>query len=322
MLPLLLFQRTPITLTVIVLLALFAIPAAAQTPQEPSPVETPTFTSGVSEVRLDVQVRQGKRLVPDLNREDFLIFDEQKPVQPRYFNRETEPLTLLLLLDISGSMRRYIDQMSKTAKEALKVLRPEDRVGIMVYARRSRLHFDFSSSFEEAAMRLRSAPDNDYVGAGTSTNDAVVAAASLLKQKAPAGRRAILLVTDNGGLNENLPDEKVLEALYAADTVLNSIAVGNARRPRPMHPDMNPDYTPTDVFKLAEESGGEALKVDRADESFRPMMERIRTRYAITYGAPPGIPGEFRKLVVELAPAAQKRLGGATVLARRGYYVR
>ena len=273
-------------------------------------------------MRLDVQVRQGKRIVPDLAKEDFVILDEGRPQSAAYFNRETEPLTLLLLLDVSGSMSKHIKDMSKTASQALKVLRAGDQVGIMVYGRRSRLHFAISGNFEEAAARIRTAAENDYVGAGTSTNDAVVDAAQLLQKSAPAGRRAILVVTDNGGLNEKNPDEAVLAALYGADVVLNCIAVGKASRPRPMRPDQNPDYTPTDVFRLAEESGGEALKADRADESFRPMMERIRTRYAIAYGAPGGTAGQFRKVAVELSAAAKKRLPGAAVLARRGYYVR
>ena len=49
-------------------------------------------------------------------------------------------------------------------------------------------------------------------------------------------------------------------------------------------------------------------------------IERIRSRYFIQYPAPPAEAGAFRKIRVELAPAAQRRHPDATILARAGYY--
>lgn len=289
----------------------------AQDPPETDPV----FRSGVAEVRLDVQVLEGAKLISDLSREDFVVRDEGAPQRLSYFGREREPLSLLLLLDISGSMRRYIELMSRTSREALNLLRPGDRVGIMVYGRRPRLHFDFSESFDEVAQRLRSAPENPYVGAGTSTNDAVVAAARMLAEKTtPAGRRAVLIVTDNGGLNERLPDAEVVRELLKANAVLNAFAVGKAERPRGVT--VNTNYTPTDVFALAEQSGGEALKSDRPDSNFASMMERIRARYALAYPVPAEVrTGQFRRVIVELSAAAKRRYPKAAIRARSGYYV-
>ncbi len=284
--------------------------------------EVAVFKAGASEVRLDVQVLQGKRVVADLTKDDFVVFDESTKQKLSYFGRESEPLTVVLLLDVSGSMKRFIQDMSRTAVQALKLLRTGDQVAIMAYGRRAKLHFDFSSNFEDVAGRIRSAPDNPYTGSGTSTNEAVIAAAQLMGKRAPVGRRAIVLVTDNGSLNYQTPDEMVIQELYTANTVVNAIAVGKAERPKQMLASANPDFTWTDVFKLADASGGEAMKAERTDQSFPELMERVRTRYALSYVAPEAASKTFRRIRVDLSPEARKRLGeGIKVRVRSGYFV-
>jgi VWFA-related protein len=283
--------------------------------QEPEPA---TFKAGAAEVRLDVQVSQGRRLIANLERTDFAVRDQSQPVTLSYFGREAEPLSVVLLLDISGSMSRYIAEMSRMASQALAQLRKGDEVAILVYGRRSKLHFDFTSSLEDVARRIQSAPDNPYVGSGTSTNEAVIEAAKLLAPR--TGRKAIIGVTDNGGLNYQVPNDTVIESLFAANTIFNAIAVGKAERGRTVRPGANPDFTPTDVFVLADKSGGEALKADRADQTFVEMIERVRTRYALAYPLPSGAASKtFRRVTVELTPEAQRRYPKAQVRVRDGY---
>ncbi len=297
---------------------MIVLAAAAFAQDETAPV----FRAGATEVRLDVQVSQGRRLIADLNKEDFLVYDENAKQQLSYFGREAEPLTVLLLLDISGSMKRFIQDMALSAQRALQQLRTGDQVAIMVYARRSKLHFDFTSNFEEVAGRLRSATDNPYVGSGTSTNEAVITAAQMLAKRVQPGRKAIVVVTDNGGLNYQAPDEQVIQELYAANTILNAIAVGKAERPKAAPANANPDFTPTDVFKLANESGGDAIKAEQKNgDSLTEMMERVRTRYALAYPAPGDArPKTFRRVRVELTPEARKRYPNASIRVRNGYF--
>jgi hypothetical protein len=84
---------------------------------------------------------------------------------------------------------------------------------------------------------------------------------------------------------------------------------------------LNPDFTPPDVFTIAEQTGGEAVKADQAGEAFSRMIERIRTRYSIHYNMPnSGVPG-YRRITVELTPSAKLRYPRAEVRARKGYRV-
>src|ERR1700722_19936416 len=106
-------------------------PPVVEQPDEP----TATFKTGVSDVRVDVQVTEGDKLIKDLTKTDFAVTDEGQTQSIVSFAHGDEPVTLILLLDVSGSMQKYIDQISMEAREALDHLRPGDRVALMVFAK-------------------------------------------------------------------------------------------------------------------------------------------------------------------------------------------
>jgi hypothetical protein len=169
---------------------------------------------------------------------------------------------------------------------------------------------------------MRDAVHTDSLGSGTSINAAIVTAAQYLQKQTARGRRAILIVTDNLSLNYRIPDEEVIHELYAADAVLNGMLIGKQKRPDPPKPGQyfNSDFTPSDIFKLAEQSGGEAMEAGKIGESFQHMIERIRARYSIQYAAPPSKPGQFHHIRVDLTPAARSRHRSSVIRARAGYY--
>lgn len=309
--------------TILIVLALaYALHAQAQ---DAANSDAPTFRTGVADVRVDAQVVNGKDVVTGLTQDDFIVTDEGQPQKLVYFGRDAEPVSLVLLLDISGSMQRWIERISGVGREALGYLRPSDRVAILVFGKRMEVHQEFSDNLAESARQIASAVRDHDVGAGTAINLSVAAAADYMRtQAAPAGRRAILILTDNLSLSYQFTDRQVIRSLYASDAVLNAIVVGRGIRPGPPKPGQsyNPDFTPADVFKLAEETGGEAVNADRPDISFREIIERIRTRYSLAYHAPEGArQGSFRNIGVALSPEARRRYPLAQVRARRGYYV-
>lgn len=289
-----------------------------------SDASSPVFKTGVSDVKVDAQVVENGKIITGLPEEAFQITDEDQIQKITYFARDSERLNLVLLLDISGSMRPWIRRISNTAREALNNLRPGDKVAIMVFGKTLAVHQDFSDNLAETARQLASAVTDHDVGAGTAINQSVARAAGYIRKNAPdQGRRAILILTDNLSLSYHFPDEEVIKALYGADTVLNAIVVGRGIRPGPPKPGVyqNPDFTPADVFKLADQTGGEAVRVDEQDISFKDMIERIRTRYSLSYHAPGGVSGSFRHIGVMLTDDARRRYPLAEVRARHGYYV-
>lgn len=286
--------------------------------------ETPVFRTGVSYVRVDVQVTEGDRLITGLTAADFQVWDNGAPQQISYFGQEAEPVALLLLLDVSGSMRSYLEQMAATARRALKALKPGDRVGVMLFSRLRRMALEFTDNHGEVEAQLAAAVREEDLGATTLMNAAVMEAADVLhhEEEKRIERHAVLVVTDNISLGYKTPDEAAIKALYRADAVLNAIVVGKGHRPAPPAPGRtaNPDFAPEDIFRIAEETGGEAVKVNRADGIFPQMMERARTRYSMSFRAPEAKAGAFRRLRVDLSPAARKLYPNARLRYRAGYY--
>lgn len=284
--------------------------------------ERPVFRTGVDFVRVDAQVIDGRKVIKDLVAEDFVVLDEGAPREIEYFARDTEPLWIVLLLDVSASMRKMLEAMSAASMRALGVLRPEDNVAVMLFASRSIVHQEFTRDRKEAALAIDDAQHEKRPGQSTDINAAILDAAEYVNQ-AQAGRRAIVILTDNVSMSYRIPDERVLQALFSADAVLNAIVTPQAHPPdKPKRGVvLNPDFTPANVFHLAQESGGEVVRASKAGAAFEEMMERIRTRYSLHYRAPGAEPGSFRTIKADLSPAARRRYPKAEVRARAGYYV-
>jgi len=272
---------------------------------------------------VDVQVTDGTQLIKDLTKDDFAITDEGQPQSVVAFSHGDEPVTLVLLLDISGSMQKYIDEISMEARESLEHLRPGDRVAIMVFASKTAVAQGFSDNLAETARNIGGAVKNWDVGSSTLINSAVMDAARYMEKHAgPGGRRAILILTDNLSTSYQLTDGQVIRELNKADTVFNAIITGRAIRPEPLVPgkSSNPDFTPANVYELSEKTGGEWVKAENAGNSFREMIERIRSRYMLAYHEPESQPGNFRHITVTLGDAARKRYPAAELHSRSGYY--
>jgi VWFA-related protein len=282
------------------------------------------FRTDVLEVRIDAQVATSKKTITGLEASDFVVFDEDVRQEIVRFGRESDPLALVLVLDVSGSMRKYARQMAQTAREALSHLRPGDEVALMVFTRDVELVAEFTTRFSDLERDIEVGSETP-LPAGTAIYSAILAAARYLEThgaKRPDLRRSILILTDNESLNYQIDDQQVMRALFSADAVLNAIVTSKTSRPkpRPIGEYRNPDFTPTDIFRIAEESGGEAYRVERADKVFPILIEHLRTRYSLTFSPPSAPPGMFRKLRVELTPEAKKKHGNPTVRARSGYY--
>ncbi len=282
------------------------------------------FRTGVADVRVVVQVTEDNTVVKGLTKDDFVITDNDLPQTIVSCDQEKEQLDLLLLLDISGSMRENIAEMARQAREALGFLSPGDRIAIMTFAKRTNLHFDWFDNHAEVGRQLRTAADDqEKVGYTTAINSAVIDAARYLARDEGGGRRSILMVTDNLGLNYRMGDQSTIDLLLKADAVLNAIVIGRGIRPGAPKPGEDPDYTPADVFKLADATGGEAVRAERAESFFPQMVSRIRDRYSISYHLPgSAVTGQFRRLTVALGPDARRLHPKAEIRARAGYYVR
>lgn len=280
------------------------------------------FRSTAALVAVDTLVVHRGQPVTGLRAEDFIVRDNGVPRPIESFAHEAAPLQVVLVLDVSGSMGRMLRSAAATGRQALEQLAPQDEVAVFFFARRARLAQEFTPEKRLAARALQEAAIESSLGAGTSLNDALLEAARYLESQPPfSGRRALIVLTDNGGVHYRLPDEEVIRALSAVNAVVNAIVPESARPPRPASgPDVNPDFTPANIFRIAEATGGEVLRSADAGSRLRDLIARIRLRYTLMIRPADAAPGQFRPLSVELAPAARDRFPGAELRHRAGYY--
>ena len=120
-------QRIYVALAITVLSVLVAhTPAAATSPADDPPV---TFRSDVSLVRVDTQViDRDNRAITGLRAEDFILREQGQTRPIRNFASEKIPIDVVLLLDVSASMRPHIERIASAAHEAFRALRDEDRI--------------------------------------------------------------------------------------------------------------------------------------------------------------------------------------------------
>src|SRR5258706_3369255 len=190
--------------------------------------EMPVFRAGVTLVKVDIEVTGRSSVdISDFKQQDFKIFDEGALQEIAYFGRESEPLDLMLLLDVSGSMRRSLEEVAAGARVALAQLHPGDRVALMLFSRRAEVVQPFTDDFGGTQHRILDSIYKQNLGSGTLINESLIAAADYMKKQPVKGRRAILIVTDNEGLNYKSPDAEVVKSMYSADTVLNALIVRN-----------------------------------------------------------------------------------------------
>jgi VWFA-related protein len=105
----------------------------------------PTFQAGVFLVHVDAEVlEQNNRPLAGLTKEDFRISDGGQEQTIVSFSQTEQPLDLILLFDISGSMQKKVKGVSAVAHEGLKELRPGDRVSVMIFSAKARVVAPFS----------------------------------------------------------------------------------------------------------------------------------------------------------------------------------
>src|SRR6185295_7057582 len=90
--------------------------------------QEPTFRSGTEIVSLFVTVADAQgRLVPDLTKDDFEIYDNDKPQSIVYFENIVQPISVVVMLDTSGSMTGSIALLKQAAEQFLLRLLPADQ---------------------------------------------------------------------------------------------------------------------------------------------------------------------------------------------------
>jgi len=318
----------------ILLVSAFATALAAQAPvqnkpeQEPAPIRVDV---DVVSILASVRDKRGG-LVANLEKNDFTVLEDGKPQEIKYFTRETDlPLTIGLLVDVSGSQRNLIDIEHNAAREFFtQVLRKKDEAFLIQFGEEAELLQDYTNSPKLLNSALGELRVSSGVGGlhpgpvptaggprGTVLYDAIYLAANE-KLRTEVGRKVIVVITDGVDQGSRLTLNQAVEAAQKADAVIYSI-----------------DYSDPSAYggfglvfgggggegylrRMSDETGGHVYKVDRKhslDQIFTELQEEMRSQYAIGYTPLNDTKdGSYRKLDIKLSNKDLK------AQARKGYY--
>jgi hypothetical protein len=140
------------------------------------------------------------------------------------------PVDVLLLLDVSASMRPHVQRVSSAAHQAMQALGKDDRVAIMVFDRETRLRLPFRSSLQDVERELESLLRQETFNGGTDITRGLLDAAEYIGRSGRRdARRAIVILTDDQ-TERNRDEEGVSRALTRADAVLSALIAPDAIR--------------------------------------------------------------------------------------------
>ena len=140
--------------------------------------QEPTFKSGTEIVSLFVTVADAQgRLVPDLTKDDFEIFDNDKPQPIVYFENVIQPISVVVMLDTSGSMTGSIALLKQAAEQFLLRLLPADQGRVGAFNDKIQISAHFTKNRDELIGDVK---ELDF-GNGTRLWDAVLTSLDELK---------------------------------------------------------------------------------------------------------------------------------------------
>jgi Ca-activated chloride channel family protein len=289
----------PLTFVTLALSAVLIVPAAGQI----------KVTTQTVPVYVTVTDRE-RRLVPDLVQEDFEVYDNGKLQTLTNFHNEPTPITVIVMLDTSGSMTLNLDLVKAAAEQFVIRLLPEDRAKIGAFNDKIQIEPE-NGPFIGDRDRLIGILKNDLdFGYPTRLWDAVEESINALR--AVDSRRVVVVFTDGDDSASRRDLDDVLERARLENVMVYSIGLeseyfnGQQRvRTRPAR----------GLRRLAEETGGGFFELDKKDElgpTFTRVAQELHSQYVLGF-SPQALDGKVHKLEVKL------KKPGMTARGRRSY---
>jgi Ca-activated chloride channel homolog len=293
-------------------------PASGQEPAGPAITPIPNddsrfvFRKQVQEVVLHATVVDGMgRLVTNLDRNAFSIFQNGQPEAITSFRKEDVPVAMGIVVDNSGSMRDKRAKVNEAVLNLIRASNPQDEVFVVNFSQTPYLDQDFTSDVN----LLQTALHQTSSRGSTALYDAVVASDVHLRNNPRLEKKVLLVITDG---EDNMSRETLLDATHKLQSnkgaTLYAIGLseqgnlGMARSARQA------------LQELAFSTGGVAFfpeSLEEVDSITRTIAHDIRSQYTLAYN-PGGTVGKgYQTIRVEARGTAHTRL---TVRTRSGYY--
>jgi VWFA-related protein len=277
-------------------------------------------------------VTKREKLITDLTKDDFKVFDDGIQQEITSFSQPTDlPLRIGMVLDTSNSIRDRLKFEQDAAIDFLfnALRRGKDQAFLMTFDDGPQIIKDFSGDTGD----LRDTILKQRAGGGTSLYDAVYAASQQLLEKSPLPpgpnpdvRRVLVVISDGDDNSSNRSRGAAVEMAQRAGVIIYSISTStqwvNVDDERDPAKRVNRKYEKGEgdhvLEQLAGETGGRAFfpyRVDDLGQSFLDIGDELRHQYALAYSPGNRAPdGRFHSIRIQVGRK------DVIIRARKGYY--
>jgi VWFA-related protein len=279
---------------------------SAQTPSaQPQNPDQPTFSTEVKVVNVLATVRtKSGQIVNDLTKDDFVLSENKRPQEIRYFSRESDlPLTIGLMVDTSMSQVKvleseraasfqFVDQVLREGKD--KVFVTQFDMAVMTRQQPTSSRRDL----EESLPYVDTPSKNDLEaqrGGGTLLFDAVVKASREI-MSVQRNRKAMIILSDGGDNGSDETLGSAIEAAQRADTIIYSILFSDAT----FYGGFGDPGGKAYMQRLAKETGGSFFEVSKKlsiGQIYGIIEQELRSQYNLGFVSDQPVRiSEFRNL--------------------------
>ena len=298
------------------LIVVFVSTACAQDPPEIPSNEVVRIDANLITVPTQVMDRDG-RFITDLKKEHFQIFEDGVEQEIAFFDPVEEPFTILFLLDVSGSMGYYLEDLVLAANKFFGQLRPNDRIIAISFCEEVKTLTEVALVKEIKGIKqfkLRACHDTR-----TYVYDAV--AHALKKMRKIPRRKAIVLFSAGFSSNRDATAKSTLRQAEEQEAVIYTIQFNTSHGKPPRY--VSKDYYETIknannyMAGLAQKTGGRHYRIEDLSDlakTFASVADELRRQYTLGYYPKrPLSEGQRRQITVKV------RRTGVVVRARDSY---
>lgn len=268
-----------------------------------------TFRAGIEVTSVTVTVLGADgRLVHDLSRDAFEVFEDGEPQTVTQFIGERVPVSLGIALDTSDSMFgvRLVEARAALDRFMFDLLDRDDEFFVMTFNHEPHLLTEWTAD----PGVVRPVLDGLHASGATAAYDAIVASLPLFERR-NRPRAALLVISDGADTASDATVRDVKNALFRSDAFVYAIAV-DAKASHAI----NTRVSPQTLRAITDQSGGRTMVVtttsDLQDATAR-IAEELRSQYLLGYTSTHGADGRFHSIRVRVHGE------GLTVRARHGY---
>lgn len=297
--------------------------------QSPEPVETIRVDSELVDLKVSVVSLNPQNPSAELRQQDFLVFEDGKPQEISFFAAADAPFDLVLLLDLSGSIKDKLKLVRQSAKRFVEATRPIDRVSVVTFTDSVQVVCPLTA---DRRLLKDSIDDIEKPVGGTKFWDSLRYVLAVLNGSGNSLRRsAVVVMTD--GVDNALPDvygdgsetsfEHLLRIVRASETIVFPIYLDTEDEEYKRHrtPRSAFAYAREELGQLASASGSRLYRANQLkdlDSVYQQVIGDLGRIYSIGYRpSNASRDGKWRSVSVRILERQD-----VTARTKQGYYSR